>query len=129
MNIHKLRSYNERLKRFIYFQNGKYYGDIKCDLIHQCSENLFDWDNAQIWVGLFDKNKKEIFVGDIFEHFGNDFFNYVEIVYDSDNCIFKFRVYGGFYYGCLVDELHKFKLSEMEIIGNDKENEDLTKWQ
>lgn len=62
----KTRSYSEKINRFCYSFNGKYYSDKECkrempkNLLH-----LFNWDNVEQSAGITDAIMEEIFEGDI----------------------------------------------------------------
>lgn len=64
MRCIKLRSWNEKLKKFFYFKDGRYFSDIKCELVNCVSERIcddFKWSNAQQFSNILDKNGVEIY--------------------------------------------------------------------
>lgn len=62
----KFRSYIERLGKFCYFLNGKYYLDEACTRELTYNINVhFDWDNAEPFIGIFDKKGNAIYSGDV----------------------------------------------------------------
>ena len=66
----KLRSYNEAHKKFYYFKNGRYYNNISCNKEHELKDGKpFDWNNAEEFTGINDKNFAEIYEGDIIKYF------------------------------------------------------------
>ena len=61
-----LRSYDDELESFYYFFNGKYYSDIDltCELEPSFHDMYFNWNNAEYFTGLLDKNGNKIFEND-----------------------------------------------------------------
>ena len=60
----KFRSWNEKLSRFFYWQDGYYYPNIGCatgDGCYLCNDNNFNWQNAEQGFVI---NGQEIFEND-----------------------------------------------------------------
>lgn len=69
-----LRSYDEELESFYYFFNGKYYSDIDltCELEPSFHDMYFNWNNAEYFTEVLDKNGNKIFESDfVIDNDGN----------------------------------------------------------
>jgi uncharacterized phage protein (TIGR01671 family) len=131
----KFRSWNEKLKCFIYFEDGYYsyfengaekfflLGTDFNDLMMRDGKHYqFDWQTAEQSTGLFDKNGKEIYVGDKVKWHD----------YDNFGCCFEYESIveqekGGAYITDTPDGTGSYyvwgKSDELEIIGNIHEGE------
>ena len=73
------RSWIEEIKGFTYFKNGIYYKDAE---FKKSGSFAFDWDKADQYTGLHDKNENKIFEGDIY-HMGDKNIIYSVVWHDS----------------------------------------------
>jgi uncharacterized phage protein (TIGR01671 family) len=120
MKMAKFRSWNEELRQFFYWEDGIYQ---RCGVDREefCI-GLFNWQNAEQSTGLFDKNGKEIYVGDKVKWHD----------YDNFGCCFEYESIveqekGGAYITDTPDGTGSYyvwgKSDELEIIGNIHEGE------
>ena len=91
-----LRSYDEELESFYYFFNGKYYSDIDltCELEPSFHDMYFNWNNAEYFTGLLDKNGNKIFEGDKFQ--GDEPGEFYIVNWNKEEAIFQMDLYGYF---------------------------------
>ncbi len=76
------------------------------------------------YTGVKDKNRKEIYEGDLFFDETDNF--YLKVIFDIDRSLYCFeRWENNEWCGFPSDELVMFFLSNMEIIGNIHENPEL----
>lgn len=118
MKITKLRSFNKSENKFYYFLNGGYFDEKG----QTAKPFRFDWENAEWFSALRDKNDKEIYEGDIIRgrcRVGCIEFDYCKIVYWEKHATFKcstgrdtFTSLNGHY-------------DYIEVIGNFSENPEL----
>ena len=115
MKTNKFRSWNAVDECSYYFQNGNYFDKKNKEIDKRC----FDWRNAEQFTGLFDKNVKEIYEGDILldpryeEHFRVEYRpNLAGYVGFGDDVAC----------GC-----YDINIDGIEIIGNIHENPELIK--
>jgi hypothetical protein len=121
----KFRSWNEEKQDFIYFEDGifsiltsiidghKGYRDL--DTIE--GFNLFNWQNKEQSLEIFDKNNQEIFVGGIVK-FGK---RYGVVFYNKEQASFDIKPNDGDL--CGVPHLNTGSLKYIEIIGHIHEGE------
>ena len=107
MKTNKFRSWNETDGCFYYFQDGKYFDENNKEIDKRC----FDWNNAEQFTELYDKNKKEIYEGDIITaYLPNDF---------SKRRLYAVNIPALGSYSIFSN------ISDIEIIGNTNENPEL----
>lgn len=115
-NRHKYRAWDKDLEMFAYFTVGESLPtDTEAEVYNKLIGQDVEWQQS---TGLFDKNGKEIFDGDIIKH---DTISY----HGGINVIVRWSE-GGFYcgYGNHIP-LKVILEKEAEIIGNIYENSDL----
>ena len=137
----KFRSWKESLNIFLYFYNGFYFDSLEKMEKYIKKEGtkeqelfikdffergIFNWQNAEQATGLFDKNGKEIFVGDIVGQkmrtcengydiiIHEDFSHVYPIKWDFENT--------GFH-----NISRAWAFEKLQIIGNIHENKELLK--
>ena len=133
----KFRSWKESLNIFLYFYNGFYFDSLEKMEKYIKKEGtkeqelfikdffergIFNWQNAEQATGLFDKNGKEIFVGDILTWYDFDAGGEYTVIYDKDAKMFAMS----------GEYLNSFEDFDAEcfndtIIGNIHENKELLK--
>lgn len=105
-------------------------GDFRCSYQRKtkCSKNENFEDVKRLvfmqYTGLKDKNKKEIFEGDIFATDNNHNFT---VIYEDTRFIGVDGDRSGNGYVCCVDSCYKNGSSSIEVIGNIYENPELLK--
>ena len=134
MRLNKFRSYNKNDNCFYYFLNGGYFNE-KGETAHRW---CFNWENADQFTGLHDKNGKEIYGVDIvrvlytdwcsksdidkrtLEQYKKDISHIGIVEFKTFEYLIKFEkdVYGN-----IIPGTH----GEIEIIGNIHENPELLK--
>ena len=99
----KFRSWNEELKKFFYFENGRTYKDEecsrkRCNCVSErvCSE--FNWENAEQFTGKLDGNNKEIYVNDFIKVFCRKEDSYYKVAFGDfeldDNEYYETQILG-----------------------------------
>lgn len=128
MKTNKFRSWNDVDKCFYYFQDGKYLDKNNEEIDKHC----FNWNNAEQFTEVKDKdkNKKEIYEGDIIKINGNFLCGrgfHVDVV----NPIFVVIFRNGRFALDLLSNSYNVVisicdfLSQLEVIGNIHENPEL----
>ena len=109
----KFRSWNEKIKKFIYFEDGYEFSDVQGNLKYF---NHFNWQKAEQSTGRKDNNGIEIFVGDILKHENSTIYGVkLNQVRSEIALYFNNKIYA-FPFGDLRHNL--------EIIGNIHENKE-----
>lgn len=105
MKSNKFRSYNKTDKKFYYFLNGGYFNE-KGEIAHRW---CFNWENAEQFTGLHDKNGKEIYFNDFVKAPSGNVFQV--IWYDEEMRIaLKFQ-----------DTIYNFNVALYEVCSNKHE--------
>lgn len=122
MSDSKFRSWNDNFKKFYYFENGKYYNDVECNNYYSSKANvLFKWNDAEKYISKTDKNKKEIYTGDIINRKTWDG-KWIVIRYDSVHSGHATAVTYGY---TIPDDIKGD--GPLEVIGNIHEDPELWK--
>lgn len=117
----KFRSWISSIQEFVYFENGIY------SKVSKDGVPVFNWENAEQFMGLEDGNKNPIYENDILD------FDYKKYP-DDTPCPYKVVFHDGGFCGEPLDKKYDFKnrLSAFElsvlndkIIGNIHQNPDL----
>lgn len=104
-------------------RGGYYVFSIDCDGLHK--ENKVDTDTIGQFTGLFDKNDKEIYEGDIVKiksQICGDLF--YEVVYSIDEAAFAMKMDGNAVYR-YFEEIAEGRMTE--VIGNIHDNPEILK--
>ena len=95
------------------------YGDNDYEWIYDLDLDENDCE-VELWTGLYDKNNKKIYEGDIVSFIkGKAFVRYFLTESKFAFCVEQ----GGMFF--LIEELRKLNASEYEVVGNIHENKDL----
>jgi uncharacterized phage protein (TIGR01671 family) len=116
MRLAKYRSWISSIQQFVYFENGNYSWIRKTDNV-----NVFNWDNAQQFTGLLDKNSVEIYEGDIVNNQGN----IQAVVYQAPEFVMKDKIKRSYSKVWCNFIKHPRDNQFQEVIGNIYENKEL----
>ena len=112
---------SQRIIKFRFFINGKLLGTAELNRKTQIVDVPYDWDEVSQFTGLFDKNGKEIWEGDICAWVNAKKFKEIAEVRFSDGQFFPHRITD--YRQYLESSIEFF--DSCEVLGNIYENSEL----